>query len=296
LAATVASDDSDGDDSDDAELSNELSSEEEDDQPISAGSNGGEDDSDPDVERSAAPASRSSKQLQIPATRQTNRGVMSKVVDRDEDDEAILVRAKRPRPVDDNEVEDSAGPLLAASDAAGLSAHERARIRRIEADVRLLGAGGAHTDAAGLTPFQRLSLEKAKPAAGKSGSVPLAAAAEAYASRVAARLAATADADRERERTRVRTKHREERLARKTEARGETETGSVDAEDGAEDDAEDGVDEIDEAESDGDTESDDDTSVAIDDRPPNEPVQKQMVAVAARKSVPASLAGQKRSR
>ncbi len=168
-----------------------------------------------------------------------------------------------------------AGALALPAEALGrLSDKERARIGAIARDTLLLGAGGAHRGADGMTPFERIAAEKG---GGRGRAAPeLASAASEYAQRVAARLEAAAAADRERERARVRTKHQEERAEEKPEA---TETGGYtlggdDDEDEDEGDDDDDDDDDDDGDEDGEEgEEEGGGEEKEEDEPPPRPAQ-----------------------
>jgi ATP-dependent RNA helicase DDX10/DBP4 len=112
---------------------------------------------------------------------------------------------------------------------ASMNDKERARLFAIIRDTKLLSEknkkGGDKKGKDGLTPFQRIAIEKAKEVAGttsgtgttndKKKKEDISTAAEDYAARVAAKLKKTAEVDKEREKERIRGKHREDRLRAK---------------------------------------------------------------------------------
>lgn len=115
---------------------------------------------------------------------------------------------------------------------ATMNDKERARLFAIIRDTKLLSENNKNKDSKkkgkdGLTPFQRIAVEKAKELSGSSkagnsssrGSgkkkEDLGAAAADYAARVAEKLKKTASDDKEKEKERIRGKHREDRLRAK---------------------------------------------------------------------------------
>lgn len=206
----------------------------------------------------------------------------------------------------DGEADD--GLQISEADLKGLNEHERARVFKIIRDTRELGAstvaGGRDKD--GLTPFQRLALEKAidvVKSESKSSRLTAAGAGaaaegpEGYAARVAARLAAVSSRDREQERDRVRSKHKEARRKAKglDEEDAEEEEGvqlaMPDEEDGGSDDgsgAGSGGEESDAgsaSSSDEDDEDHDGESSSTDDDDQHKPSKKSSSASAASEKV-----------
>ena len=138
---------------------------------------------------------------------------------REDNEESLFVTKRKAGGADADDDADGTSLDVPAASLARLGDVERARIFAIERDTRLLGAGGAHVGADGLTPFERIARSKGTPAP----LVDVNAAAIAFSSRVAERLARTATSDRERERSRVHEKHRAARQ------RDDSEGGADDA-------------------------------------------------------------------
>ena len=143
----------------------------------------------------------------------------------EEEDDVIVKRASGSRGGDDDD-----GDVLDVPEAslAGLGERDRARIRAIGLDTKLIGSGGATVDADGLTPFMRVTLEKG---GSKQSSVPMGAdslrdAASAYSRRIAESLALSAGTDRVREKERVKEKHRAARQKDEGKDGGEEKGGS----------------------------------------------------------------------